>query len=72
MDVTQMCLPLLGAFSAKTFDPPPPQKSDIQFQGIEASDPPKKNDLGDCLIGQNNEFTRGWTSNIMPWGMLRE
>ena len=24
VDVTQMCLPLLGAFSAKTFDPPPP------------------------------------------------
>ena len=31
-----------------------------------------KNPLGDCLIGQNNDFTRGWTSNIMPWGMLRE
>ena len=24
VDVTQLCLPLLGAFSAKTFDPPPP------------------------------------------------
>ena len=24
------------------------------------------------LIGQNNDSTRGWTSNIMPWGMLRE
>ena len=23
VDVTQLCLPLLGAFSAKTFDPPP-------------------------------------------------
>ena len=31
-----------------------------------------KNPLGDALIGQNNDFTRGWTSNIMPWGMLRE
>ena len=27
VDVTQMCLPLLGAFSAKTFDPPPPPPS---------------------------------------------
>ena len=50
--------------------PPPPKKSDIQFQGIEASE--SKNPLGDRLIGQNNDFTRGWTSNIMPWGMLRE
>ena len=36
-----MCLPLLGAFSAKTVDPPhppPPQKSVIQFQGIEGLD----------------------------------
>ena len=49
---------------------PPPQKSDIQFQGIDASE--SKNPLGDGLIGQNNDFTRGWTSNIMPWGMLRE
>ena len=50
--------------------PPPPPKSDIQFQGIEASE--SKNPLGDRLIGQNNDFTRGWTSNIMPWGMLRK
>ena len=33
VDLTEMCLPLLGAFSAKTFDPPPPPppKSVIQF-----------------------------------------
>ena len=47
--------------------PPPPQKSDLQFSGIEALE--SKNPLGDCLIGQNNDFTKGWTSNIMPWGM---
>ena len=41
---------------------PPPQKSDIQFWGIEASE--SKNPLGDGLIGENNDFTRGWTSNI--------
>ena len=50
--------------------PPPPKKSDIQSQGMEASK--SKNPLGDHFIGQNNDFTRGWTSNIMPWGMLRE
>ena len=50
--------------------PPPPKKSDIQFQGIEASE--SKSPLGDPLIGQNNDFTRGWTSSIMPLGMLRE
>ena len=50
--------------------PPSPLKNDIQFQGIEASE--SKNPLGNGLIGQNNDFTRGWTSNIMPWGMLRE
>ena len=49
---------------------PPPPKSVIQFQGIKASE--SKNPLGDCLIGQNNDFTRGGTSNTMPWGMLRE
>ena len=58
----------------QTFDPPPPppppQKSDIQLQGIEASE--SKKPLGDRFIGQNNDFTRGWTSNIMPWGMLRK
>ena len=50
--------------------PPPPPKSVMQFQGIEASE--AKNPLGDYLIGQKNDFTRGWTSNIMPWGRLRE
>ena len=61
----------------QTFDPPhpphphdPPPPLHIQFQGIEASE--SKNPLGDRLIGQNNDCTRGWTSNIMPWGMLRE
>ena len=28
--------------------------------------------LGGRFVGQNNDFTRGKTSNIMPWGMLRE
>ena len=36
---------------------PPPQKIDIQFQGIEASE--SKYPLGDGLIGQNNDFTKG-------------
>ena len=54
----------------KLLTPPPPNKSDIQFQGIKASK--SKNPLGDRFIGQNNDFTRGWTSNIMPWGMLHE
>ena len=49
---------------------PPPQKCDIQFQGIEASK--SKNPLGDCFVGQNNDFTRGCTSDIMPWGILHE
>ena len=66
-------------YQRRQLTPPPPlpptpthpsQKSDIQFQGIEASE--SKNPLGDRLIGQNNDVTRGWTSNIMPWGMLRE
>ena len=52
----------------KLLTPPPPPKSDIQFQGIEASE--SKNPLGDRFIGQNDDFTRGWTSNIMPLGML--
>ena len=34
VDITQICLPLLAPFSAKTFDPPP-QKSVIQFYRIE-------------------------------------
>ena len=54
----------------KLLTPPPPQQSVIQFQGIEASE--SKNPLGGGLIGQNNDFIRGWTSNIMPWGMRRE
>ena len=49
----------------------PPKKSDVQFHGIEASKE-SKNPLGDYLSGQNDDFTRGWTSNIMPWGMLGE
>ena len=43
---------------------PPPKKGDIQLEASES-----KNPLGNCFIGQNNDFTRGWTSNIMPWGM---
>ena len=39
---------------------PPLPKNHIQFPGIEASE--SKNPLGDRLIGQNNDFTRGWTS----------
>ena len=53
----------------KLLTPSTPRKSDIQVR-IEASE--SKNILGDRFIGQNNDFTRGWTSNIMPWGMLRE
>ena len=37
--------------------------------GVEASK--SKNPLGDRFVRQKNDFTRGWTSNIMPWGMLR-
>ena len=54
----------------KLFLTPPPKKSVIQFQGIKASE--SKNPLGDHFIGQNIDFTRGWTSNIMLWGMLRK
>ena len=42
----------------------PPQKSDIQFYGVEASE--SKDPLRDALVGQNNDFTKCWTSNIMP------
>ena len=37
--------------------PQPPPKSDIQFQGTEASE--SKNPLGDRFIGQNNDFYKG-------------
>ena len=47
--------------------PPPPPSS---FRGIEVSK--SKSPLGVCFVGQNNDFTRDWTSNIMPWGMLCE
>ena len=43
---------------------PPPHKMLSSFRGIEVSK--SKNPLGDCLIGQNNDFTMGWTSNIPP------
>ena len=36
---------------------------------IEASK--SKNPFGDGLVGQNNDFATGWTSNIMRWDMLR-
>ena len=45
------------------------QKMVSSFRGTEASK--SKNPLGDYFVRQNNDFTRGWTSNIMPWGMLR-
>ena len=32
--------------------------------------PQQKGPLADGLIGENNDFTKGWTSSIMPWGML--
>ena len=41
-----------------------PKKVVSSFRGIEASK--SKNPLGDCFVGQNNDFTKGWTSNIMP------
>ena len=47
-----------------------PQKMVSSMRGIEVSK--SKNPLGDCFVGQNLDFTRGWTSNIMPWGMQRE
>ena len=49
--------------------PPPRKKSVIQFQGVRGLRM-KKFIRG--RIGQNNDFTRGWISNIMHWGMLRE
>ena len=58
-------IPLTTNFSA------PPKKNGIQFQGVRGLKI-KKIHLGYCCVGQNNVFTRGWTSNIMPWGMLRE
>ena len=55
----------------KLTPPQPPTPLNCgSLRGIEASK--SKNPLGDCFVRQNNEFTRGWTSNIMPWGMLRE
>ena len=45
----------------------PPQKNVIQFQGGRGLKI-KKNPLGDCFVGQNNDIT----TNIMPWGMLLE
>ena len=44
---------------------PLPQKMVSSFRGIEASK--SKIPLGDCSVRQNNDFARGWPSNIMPW-----
>ena len=61
--------PGLNPAEHKLLDPPP-KKVISSFRGVEASQ--SKNPLGDRLIGQNNDFTRGWTSNIMRSGMLHE
>ena len=63
-----------GQHETQTFDSPHPapppaphpttQKMVSNFRGIEAAK--SKNPLGDCFVGQKNDFTRGWTSNIMP------
>ena len=50
--------------------PTHPPKIDIQFQGDRGLK--IKKSIGGLFFGQNNDFTRGWTSNIMPWGMLCE
>ena len=65
--VRQARLELSGGSTPDQLKPTPPAppspKCDVQFQGIEASE--SKNPLGDR--GQNNDFTRGWTSNIMGY-----
>ena len=31
-----------------------------------------KNSLGDNFVSQNDAFRKGWASDIIRWGMLRE
>ena len=70
-------LPTLGLNPSKhklltTIPPPTPNPLNVvlHFTSIEASK--SKNTLRNHCVEQNNDFTRGETSNIKPWGVLRE
>ena len=79
-DSTAFFYPTLVQMLLSTdFCPPPPPRRPptpnppklwYPVRGIKALK--SKNPLGDCFVGENNDFTRGLTSNIMPWGMLGE
>ena len=50
--------------------PPPPPNVTFSLRGIEAAQ--SKKPLRDHFVRQNNDFTKGYTSHIMPLGMLRK
>ena len=53
--------------------PPPPQtrqKGVPGYGGLKGSK--TKNSLGDHFLSYNDDFTRGWTSGTIPWGIVRE
>ena len=59
---------------AQTFDhpPSPPKKVVPKWGGGGVEGSKSKNSLGDHFVWQNNDFTKGYTSNIVPWGMVHE
>ena len=60
----QLTFQLFYSTLVQSFDPhSAPPKMVSSFKGIEASK--SKNPLGNCFVGQNNEFTWGWTPNAM-------
>ena len=72
--VTKMCLPIAWSLLSENFDPTPtpnpPEKKCYPVSGDGGLR--IKTSIGGLSYWQKNDFTRGWTSNIMPWGMLRE
>ena len=48
----------------------PPAKNGVPGYGGGGSK--SKNSLGDHFLAQNNDFTRGVTSDTTSWGMLHE
>ena len=52
--------------------PPPPAPPPPKKLYLASGDRIKKSIGGGRFIGGNNDFTKSWTSNIMPRGMLRE
>ena len=54
--------------------PPPPKKRVSGDRGLTIKKSIGRLEIGKihCLIRQNNDFPKNWTSNIMPWGMLRK